>query len=122
MADRNRRWTRNRARTPAMNASTTLHFFAFAAAAAASASAQVRLDWSRTHAMPGLDAVRAVQVDAAGNVYAAGFQNGDAALVHGTAFVAAWSAAGAPLWTRTYDSPLGNIEIPHAMALDGSGG
>lgn len=86
------------------------------------AEAQLSLDWSTTYSTPNGDVALVAKIDAAGNVYTAGLSNADSALLDGTAFVAAWSATGAPLWTATFDATLGHAEIPNAIEFDGNGG
>lgn len=105
-----------------MKIPSTLLRLAIVIAAAAPVRAQLRQEWLAMYATPGNDYATAVVTDSAGNVHAAGYSNIDATGVDGSAFVAAWDASGAPLWSRTFDSSLGHIERPTAMAFDGVGG
>ncbi len=94
----------------------------FVAMVALPARAQTQLDWSQTFVTPGNDRAMAVTADVPGNVFVAGSSNMNAFNQGGSAFVAAWSNAGAPLWNASWDSTLAHGESPSVIAVDGAGG
>lgn len=105
-----------------MNIPTLLRCFALVTVAAIPARAQLRLDWSTTYATPTSDTALVARIDSAGNVYTAGIGNADTGQLDGTAFVAAWTATGVPLWSTTFDATLGRAEFPNAIEFDNAGG
>jgi len=77
--------------------------------------------WVKTHHGPGEydDAGTAIAVDAAGNVYVAGYVT---STNPGVDFVTIkYSSAGKELWVKYYDGPVGGSDIARAIAVDKAG-
>ena len=70
----------------------------------------------------GDDAAFDLVLDAAGNVYAAGWSDGTGAGIFGWDFVTvAYDTNGGTLWERRYDGPSGGGDRANALALDAAG-
>ena len=67
------------------------------------------------------DAVRALALDAAGNVYVTGYSFNDASSYTNYVTIKYDAATGQPLWTAVYDGPTHYFDTAQDLAVDASG-
>jgi hypothetical protein len=82
--------------------------------------------WTARFDQPGdvgwnYDGARAIAADAAGNVAVTGYTEAGTSSFSEDFATVRYDAAGRLLWSRTYDGPGGDHDVPEAVAVDGAG-